>query len=660
MLGERDPVNDGLGMLRRVSRLRAATAQPLRPQLPLRLPLPLPLRLPLPRRQLHAMPTVKQLQAAPNKKKLDTTGKKAELEARLAAAEGAAAPAATAAAPAAEEAAPTAAAAAAAAAPKERMAATSEVTESQAELKAMVGPAGEEAGLNVVCRVDEYDALLQVKLGIVKALFAENAVEIPAAVQVETSPPAFFRFRADFRVWHVSRRDDDSTDGKMWYAMTPKGTKQPVEVCGFPMGSRKLNELMPPLLEHLKTNAILRKQLYEARFLTTLAGDALITLIYHKPVDEVWVAEAKKVSEQLGVSVVGRSKKKKMVVGEDFVTEELTVLGQQYKYRQKEGAFSQPNAWVCQKMLTFAVECTAGGVSKDVDLLELYCGNGNFTAPMSRNFRKVVGTEIAKESVKLALDNMAENGCDNVQVERLSSEDFSQVFQGKVGVKLSNGGALSGYNLHTLLVDPPRAGMDELTCRVATTFNRMVYISCNPETMVRDVKMMSEMLSGNQEGPGLTIEKFAVFDQFPYTDHLECGALITIHSPNERVTYTPAVEPAGEVAVGADGKVESAVLTAAMEELKAFIADDTRTIIAFAPEGLTSEERNEVRKKAVIETGYKAKSKGSGAQRQLVVVKPAHTGDITAEARAAAQPKRPAEAAAEEGGGAKKQKVEPE
>ena len=72
---------------------------------------------------------------------------------------------------------------------------------------------------------------------------------------------------------------------------------------------------------------------------------------------------------------------------------------------------------------------------------------------------------------------------DNVQVERLSSEDFSLAFQGAAPLKLSNGGRLSDYNLHTLLVDPPRAGMDERTCQVATTFNRVVYISCNPETM---------------------------------------------------------------------------------------------------------------------------------------------------------------------------------
>eukprot|EP01045_Picozoa_sp_COSAG04_P008082 COSAG04_NODE_440_length_14411_cov_40.575112_8_plen_97_part_00 len=53
----------------------------------------------------------------------------------------------------------------------------------------------------------------------------------------------------------------------------------------------------------------------------------------------------------------------------------VTCAGERFSYRQKEGAFSQPNAQVCQKMLTFAVECTRGAPSPDVDLLELYCGN---------------------------------------------------------------------------------------------------------------------------------------------------------------------------------------------------------------------------------------------------------------------------------------------
>ncbi len=226
---------------------------------------------------------------------------------------------------------------------------------SAAELKAMIGPAGEVEGLNVVCRVDEYETLLQAKLQKVQQLFAAAEVAIPEA-EVHTSPPAFFRYRADFRVWHLNSA---RAEGKMFYAMTPKGERQPVEVQLFPMGSRRINELMPQLLAHVQPNQKLRKQLYEARFLTTLAGDSLITLIYHKPVNDEWKVEAAKVASALGVSIVGRSRKRKMVVGEECVTEELTVLGEKYRYKQKEGAERNLRTSTCSS-------CTAGKSRADL------------------------------------------------------------------------------------------------------------------------------------------------------------------------------------------------------------------------------------------------------------------------------------------------------
>ena len=181
---------------------------------------------------------------------------------------------------------------------------------------------------------------------------------------------------------------------------------------------------------------------------------------------------------------------------------------------------------------------------------------------------------------------------------------------------------------------------------------------------VRDIKLMAKMLSDNGNGGTLKIDRFAVFDQFPYTDHLECGALISIGNPTARV---PQATPAVQADEKTDGS-ESAAQASAMAELAEFIEDDTRTLLAFAPELLTSDERNAVRRKAVLQPGYKAKSKGGGPNRQLVVVKPGHSEEITAAARSAAQSKRPAEDEDETAGasnndpggdssGAKKQKV---
>jgi tRNA (uracil-5-)-methyltransferase len=68
-----------------------------------------------------------------------------------------------------------------------------------------------------------------------------------------------------------------------------------------------------------------------------------------------------------------------------------------------------------------------------------------------------------------------------------------------------------------VLVDPPRAGLDENTCKLISQFEKIVYISCNPETLARDVKML---LSTH------TVQRVAAFDQFPYTHHLESGVFL--------------------------------------------------------------------------------------------------------------------------------------
>eukprot|EP00879_Flechtneria_rotunda_P028605 GHRR01030781.1.p1 GENE.GHRR01030781.1~~GHRR01030781.1.p1 ORF type:complete len:125 (-),score=17.25 GHRR01030781.1:82-456(-) len=71
--------------------------------------------------------------------------------------------------------------------------------------------------------------------------------------------------------------------------------------------------------------------------------------------------------------------------------------------------------------------------------------------------------------------------------------------------------------LQTLFVDPPRAGLDPETEQLLQDFKQVVYISCNPETLAKNLKSVRDTHD---------IVRFAVFDQFPYTHHLECGAFL--------------------------------------------------------------------------------------------------------------------------------------
>jgi tRNA (uracil-5-)-methyltransferase len=184
-------------------------------------------------------------------------------------------------------------------------------------------------------------------------------------------------------------------------------------------------------------------------------------------------------------------------------------------YTQLEGAFSQPNARVCEKMLGWAYEVTRGSGSKD--LCELYCGNGCFTVALAPNFRRVLATELTKPSVELAELNLAANSLSNVRVARLSAEEFASAFSGTRKFQRLDGLDLAQYDFGTLLVDPPRSGLDDACRALAPRFARILYVSCCPETLARDLRVLKATHR---------VVRAAAFDQFPYTPHLEAAVLL--------------------------------------------------------------------------------------------------------------------------------------
>src|SRR5690606_31454356 len=130
------------------------------------------------------------------------------------------------------------------------------------------------------------------------------------------------------------------------YAMFERGDKNsPILLHDFPVASQQINQLMPQLKAAWADPALGHK-LFQVEFLTTLSGEALITLCYHRPLDEAWQVAAQALASELDVSLVGRSRGKRTVIGRDYVTEVLNVAGRAFSYRQPEGAFTQPNGQV--------------------------------------------------------------------------------------------------------------------------------------------------------------------------------------------------------------------------------------------------------------------------------------------------------------------------
>ena len=358
--------------------------------------------------------------------------------------------------------------------------------------------------MSAVLDPSSYTQQLDEKVARLRALLAPFDAPEPA---VFDSPREHYRLRTEFRLWRE--------DGQRHYAMFAPGEKHvPILIDSFPIASQRINELMPRLKAAWQADAALSNKLFQVEFLTTLDGDAMVTLCYHRPLDEHWQRAAEQLASDLGVSIIGRSKGKRVVIGRDYAVEALEVAGRTFRYRQPEGAFTQPNGTVNQKMLNWAYEALG---PRDDDLLELYCGNGNFTLPLATQVRKVLATEISKTSVAAALHNLDDNGVDNVTLVRLSAEELTEALNEVRPFRRLQGIDLKAYDFGSVFVDPPRAGMDVDTCELTRRFDNILYISCNPETLAANIEQLHDTHR---------VAKCALFDQFPYTHHMESGVLL--------------------------------------------------------------------------------------------------------------------------------------
>ncbi len=350
-----------------------------------------------------------------------------------------------------------------------------------------------------------YSEQLAAKAAQFAAAFA--AFSLPE-VDVHASAPLYYRLRAEFRIWHQ--------EGRVDYAMSdPENPKRPLLVEDFPAASTAICALMPRLRQRLQDSPILKKRLFQANFLSTLSGELLLTLIYHCPLDADWETAANALAQELGIFLIGRSRKQKIVIGRDWLLEEFEVNGRHLRYQQIEGAFSQPNGGINRQMLAWA--CRRAAPLGD-DLLELYCGNGNFTLALAPLFNRVLATEVSTASVRAAHYNIAANGAENIDLVRMSSVEISAAFaEQRVFRRLQDIG-LKAYRFSTVFVDPPRCGLDPATLALVSRFDHILYISCNPQTLRENVAALE---------PTHRVAAAALFDQFPYTHHLECGLLLS-------------------------------------------------------------------------------------------------------------------------------------
>lgn len=353
-----------------------------------------------------------------------------------------------------------------------------------------------------------YEAQLERKVEGIKEKFSSFYNFTLNEIEIYKSDESHYRFRSEFRLWHCNE------ENSLHYAMgrvNPKDTPLLIDEC--PQVNIYIAELMPKLLKLIKDREIDFK-IFGADFLSNSSGDIVVSLLYHRKLDDKWKEKAEGIAKKLNISIIGRSRKQKVVICSDSVIETLKIDNQDFKFIHIENSFTQPNARVNEKMVAWAMkqfESCSG------DLLELYCGAGNFTIPLAKKFDKVLATEISKSSINAAKQNMKLNGVKNIEFVRMSAEEFVEALDGVREFRRMREIDLESYSLKNIFVDPPRAGMDEASCNFTARHDNIVYISCNPDTLLRDLERLTKTH---------TIKNLALFDQFAYTNHIEMGAFL--------------------------------------------------------------------------------------------------------------------------------------
>lgn len=190
--------------------------------------------------------------------------------------------------------------------------------------------------------------------------------------------------------------------------------------------------------------------------------------------------------------------KNAVLYGNGYIKDKLG----EYTFKISPMSFYQTNPIQTEVLYNKAIEFAK--LNNDDVLCDLYCGIGTIGIFASRYVKKVYGIEIVEEAIEMAKENAVLNGIQNIE---FMAGDVEKVFERM----------LQENNVipNVIIVDPPRRGLDNTTIETILKLgvSRLVYVSCNPATMVRDLKLLEEKYE---------VKEIQPVDMFPFTNGIEC------------------------------------------------------------------------------------------------------------------------------------------
>ena len=253
-----------------------------------------------------------------------------------------------------------------------------------------------------------------------------------------------------------------------------------------------------------------------------VSGQILVCLAINGrkiPKEAALIARLQKIPGFTTLVLSVNTKKGNTVLGDEFITLcgpgyiEDTLCG--LNFRLSPRSFYQVNHHQAQRLYRCAIQ--QAGITKDDTVLDLYCGVGTITLAMAAVAGKVIGVEVVAQAVEDARDNAKRNGIENAE--------FFCGDAGQAALELEK----QGVKADVVVVDPPRKGLNADTIEALARFapRRIVYVSCDPATLARDVALLKER--------GYTLQSATAADLFPRCAHVETVVLLSREKADDYV-----------------------------------------------------------------------------------------------------------------------------
>ncbi len=192
------------------------------------------------------------------------------------------------------------------------------------------------------------------------------------------------------------------------------------------------------------------------------------------------------------------------IYGDGYV---IDILGE-YTFKISPLSFYQVNPVQAEALYNIGVE--EAKITKEDVVFDLYCGVGTISIFMSKYAKKVYGIEIVEEAIEMAKENARIN---NIKNTEFIAGDVQLILDDLINKK--------NIIPDIIMIDPPRKGLDKISIEDILKIKpkKLVYISCNPATLVRDLATFEGLYN---------IKKIKPVDMFPFTSHVECVALLEL------------------------------------------------------------------------------------------------------------------------------------